>query len=151
MPTVDFERNYMLTSAAYKEVLETKVLPWVRKVTKNQITSSNKTVKTIQDCLDGNVSFWSEDFGTVTSFKHFQLRLVGAHWGKSSQDTSQQHRWAPLRLLWTAHGGRCGKASQEGLQELPTLSRECYLRQSWPHWIIWRLWVLIYGYVAKVV
>ena len=34
MPPVWFERGYRLTSAVYKEVLETKVLPWIKKITK---------------------------------------------------------------------------------------------------------------------
>ena len=34
MPPVWFERDYRLTSAFYKDVLETKVLPWVKKITK---------------------------------------------------------------------------------------------------------------------
>ena len=35
MPTVWFPRGYRLTSAAYKDVLVTKILPWMRKITRN--------------------------------------------------------------------------------------------------------------------
>ena len=33
IPPVWFERGYRLTSTVYKEVFETKVLPWVKKIT----------------------------------------------------------------------------------------------------------------------
>ena len=34
LPPVWFEQGYWLTSAVYKEVLETKVLPWDKKIIK---------------------------------------------------------------------------------------------------------------------
>ena len=34
MPSVWCERGYRLTSAVYKEVLEAKVLPWVKNISK---------------------------------------------------------------------------------------------------------------------
>ena len=40
MPPVWFDIGYRLTAADYKDILATKVLPWVRKITKN--ISSNK-------------------------------------------------------------------------------------------------------------
>ena len=36
-----FEPDYRLTSAVYKEAFETKVLPWVKKSLRKQITSLN--------------------------------------------------------------------------------------------------------------
>ena len=38
-----FERRYLITSAVYKEVLETKVLSWVELRKKNYVTTANRT------------------------------------------------------------------------------------------------------------
>ena len=45
MSLVWFEGGCRLTSAVYKGVLETKVLPWVKKITKEAITRRNFYMK----------------------------------------------------------------------------------------------------------
>ena len=43
IPPVLFERGYELTPTVYKEVLETKVLQWNKKITKKSVASSSRT------------------------------------------------------------------------------------------------------------
>ena len=68
MPPVWFERGYRLTSAVYKEILETKVLPWVKRITKKadyvfqQDGAPAHTAKIAQNWLETNMSFWPKDF-----------------------------------------------------------------------------------------
>ena len=68
MPPVWFPRGYRLTAAAYKDVLVTKILPWVRKITRNenyvfqQDGTHTHTVKIVQEWLGSNMNFWPKDF-----------------------------------------------------------------------------------------
>ena len=67
MPPVWFERGYRLTSAIYKEALEMKVLPWVKKITKKsdyvfqQDGAPAHTAKTVQDWLGAYRNFGPKD------------------------------------------------------------------------------------------
>ena len=60
MVPVWFERGYMLTSAVYKKVLETRVLPWAKKITKKsdcvfqQDGALTHTAKIVRNWLDAN-------------------------------------------------------------------------------------------------
>ena len=62
MPPVWFKRGCRLTSADYKEVLETKVLSWAKNVSEKsdymllQYGAPAHTTKTVQDWLDANMS-----------------------------------------------------------------------------------------------
>ena len=55
--------GFRVTSAAYKEILKTEVLPWVKNITKNsdyvfsQDEVSAHTAKTVQDMLKASMSF----------------------------------------------------------------------------------------------
>ena len=86
--------------AVYKEVLETKVLPWTKKITKKldgvfqQGGALAPTAKTVQGWLDGNMSLWPNDFlPHIHQVCPPQLQLVEPHWRRDLQDTPQQHRW----------------------------------------------------------
>ena len=84
-----FERDY---SAVYKEVLDAKVLPWVKKITKKSdyVFQQNNgapahTTKTVQGWLDEHLAQRLLAF-SVTTFQLSRLRLVDVHWGKVLQD-----------------------------------------------------------------
>ena len=68
MPYVWVERGHRLTSAVCKEIFETKVLPWVEKITKKsdyvfqQDEAPACTAKTVQDWLDTNRGIWLKNF-----------------------------------------------------------------------------------------
>ncbi|KAF2358831.1 hypothetical protein FHG87_010412 [Trinorchestia longiramus] len=73
IPPVWFPRGYRLNAAAYKYVLVTKILPWVRKITRNanyvfqQDGAPAHTAKTVQEWLGSNMNFWSKDFWSPRS------------------------------------------------------------------------------------
>ncbi|KAF2353956.1 hypothetical protein FHG87_015290 [Trinorchestia longiramus] len=68
MPPVWFPRGYRLNPSAYKDVLVTKILPWVRKITRNAnyVFQHNgapaHTAQTDQEWLGSNMNFWPKDF-----------------------------------------------------------------------------------------
>jgi hypothetical protein len=68
MPPVWFPTGYRLTAADYRDILSTKVLPWVRKITKKadfvfqQDGAPAHTAKTVQEWLGANMKFWPKDF-----------------------------------------------------------------------------------------
>ena len=67
-----FERGCRLTHAVYKEDLATKVLSWVKQITKNLITSFNRmerrhTRQRLQHWLDVNMSFLPKHFWPTQS------------------------------------------------------------------------------------
>ena len=112
-----FERSYGLTSSLYKKVLETKVLPWVKMIIKkaDYAFQHNEapalTANTVQDWLNANMIFWSYDLRSPqspyitpsSSACERTLRIRLARHATAAQMSS--------RLLWTAYGGRWGKAS----------------------------------------
>ena len=63
MPPVWFPRGYRLTAAAYKDVLVTKILPWVRKITRNvnyvfqQYGAPAHPANIVQEWLGSNMNF----------------------------------------------------------------------------------------------
>ena len=68
MPPVWFKTGYRLTAADYREVLATKVLPWVRDITNGadyvfqQDGAPAHTAKVVQQWLGQNMKFWPKDF-----------------------------------------------------------------------------------------
>ena len=58
MPLVWFEQGYSLTPSVYKDVLQTKVLLWVKKITKK----SDYDIQQDGAWLDANMSFWLNEF-----------------------------------------------------------------------------------------
>lgn len=67
MPPVWFKTGYRLNAADYRDILATKVLPWVRKITKKgdyvfqQDGAPAHTAKVVQEWLRSNMSFWPKD------------------------------------------------------------------------------------------
>ena len=68
MPPVWFPRGCRLTAAVYKDVLVTKILPCVRKITRSvnyifqQDDAPAHTANIVQDWLRSNLNFWPRDF-----------------------------------------------------------------------------------------
>ena len=68
MSPVWFDVGYRLTAADYKDILATKVLHWVKKITNNvnyvfqQDGAPEHTAKIVQQWLKTNMNFWSKDF-----------------------------------------------------------------------------------------
>ena len=68
MPPVWFDVAYRLTAADYKDIFVTKVLPLMRKITKNinyvflQDGMPARIAKVIQEWLKTNMNFLSKDF-----------------------------------------------------------------------------------------
>jgi len=68
MPPIWFPTGYRLTAANYKEVLEEKVLPWVKRVLKKsdyvfqQDGAPAHTAKVVQKWMHDNMSFWPKTF-----------------------------------------------------------------------------------------
>lgn len=68
MPPVWFPTGYRLTAADYKDILESKVLPWVKRITKKadyvfqQDGAPAHTAKIVQEWLESNMHFWPKDF-----------------------------------------------------------------------------------------
>ena len=70
MPSVWFKGRYRLTGANYREIMATKVLPWIRKIVKDddyryvfqQDGAPAHTSKVVQDWMSSNMTFWPKDF-----------------------------------------------------------------------------------------
>ena len=68
MPPVWFPTGYRLTAADYKDILESKVLPWVKRITRKadyvfqQDGAPAHTAKIVQEWLESNMHFWPKDF-----------------------------------------------------------------------------------------
>jgi len=68
MPPVWFKGGYRLTGTDYRDILATKVLPWIRKIAKGgnyvfqQDGAPAHTSKTVQDWMSQNMTFWPKDF-----------------------------------------------------------------------------------------
>ena len=79
MPSVWFKGRYRLTGANYREIMATKVLPWIRKIVKDddyryvfqQDGAPAHTSKVVQDWMSSNMTFWPKDFGP-----HSRLILI---------------------------------------------------------------------------
>ena len=70
MPPVWFKTGYRLKGEDYKEILKTKVLPWIKKIAKKrnyryvfqQDGAPAHTSKIIQSWMSSNMNFWKKDF-----------------------------------------------------------------------------------------
>ena len=96
---MSLKRRYRLTSAIYKEVLETQVLTWIKKITKkSDYIFQQNGVPAQLNCRAGLVGRKHELLAqrilasTVTRFKPTRLQLVDSHLGKGLQGMPQQHR-----------------------------------------------------------
>ena len=98
MPPVWFPRGYRLTAAAYKDVLVTKILPWVRKITRNanyvfqQDGAPAHTANIVQEWLGSNMNFWPKDF-----WPHSRLT-----WTPSTTTSGRILRAKPVKLATAA-------------------------------------------------
>ena len=68
MPPVWFRGGYMLTGADYRDIMTTKVLPWIRKIVKDgdyvfqRDGAPAHTSKVVQDWMSSKMTFWPKDF-----------------------------------------------------------------------------------------
>ena len=111
MPLVWFGRSYRLTSAVYKKVLETKVVPWVKKVTKKwdyvfqQDRVPAYTAKSVQNWLDTNMSFWPPQSPDVIIFDfslmtHIEERVCKTRSSNTDElKTSVNRAWRMMQKL----------------------------------------------------
>ena len=71
MPPVWFKTGYRLKGEDYKEILKTKVLPWIKKIAKKrncryvfqQDGTPAHTSKIVQSWMTSNMNFWKKIFG----------------------------------------------------------------------------------------
>ena len=93
MPPVWFARCYGLTSAVYKEILQTKVFPWVKffhgKVLSYVFQHDGVPVHTEWLCRTGWTPTWAFVpkilAPTITKFEPLGFQFVNAHWGKTDE------------------------------------------------------------------
>ena len=110
MPPVWFDVGYRLTAADDKDILATKVLPWVRKITKNvncvfqQDGAPSHTAKVVQEW----VNFWSKDIWPPQSpdlnpldysvWAHIENKACKVrHSNTEELKSSVGHAWASMR------------------------------------------------------
>ena len=68
MPPIWFEKGYRLTAAHYRDLLEKKVLPWIRKTVKTakyvfqQDGAPAHTANVVQNWMKQHMSFWPKDY-----------------------------------------------------------------------------------------
>ena len=134
------EWSHTLTSAIYKEVLKTKVLPWAKKITKkpNYVIQPGGapayTAKTVQDWLDANMSFWPKYFFPPQSpdLNPLDLSLRTLIEERLARHTTAKQ--ISSRLLYMAVDEE--RLCQKNLKEFPTSIRPFFSRQRWLHSII---------------
>ena len=134
-----FQQGYRLTSVIYKEDLETKILLWVKKITKRsdyvfrQDGAPAHTASTMQDWLDANTGFWPKDLWLAHS--------PGLKTLDCSLWTHVEERASRTRQSNTEDRGFCERRKaldeerlrEEDLQKLPATNLACYYRQWWSH------------------
>ena len=82
MPPVWFKGGYRLTGADYRDILATKVLPWIRKIVKGgdyvfqQYGAPAHTFKKVQDWMSQNMTFWPPQFFYLTFKKKLYTRFL---------------------------------------------------------------------------
>ena len=108
-------------SGSYKEVLETKVLPWIKKITRKsdhvfyQDWAPVHTTMTVQNWLDGNRRFWSKNFWPTQSldfnsfdfswWTHIEKKARKTHRGNTDEPKASVNRaWRSMR---EGHRQRC--------------------------------------------
>ena len=96
-----------------KEVLKTKILSWVKKITKKSdyVCQQNgaliRTEKAVQDGLDVNLSFWPRDY---CLHSHQIWTTLTSACGRTLRKSHATAAQISSRLLWTAYGGKWGKS-----------------------------------------
>ena len=134
-----------------------KYLHELKRSLRNQITYSNRKEfqhtrqRLCRSCWKAVWTFGPKNF----DLHNHQIRTLSTSacrrpLSKSLTRYSTAHRWVQGSYEQRVAVDK-KKLCQESMYELPTSIRKCYDRQLWPHWILWCLLVLIYGYVTKVV
>ena len=157
MPLIWYERGYSLTSAFYKNVLETRVLSWVKISKKSNYVFRH----------DGSPVYAQQRLRTTGWTQTWALssKIFGSHrhwiWNLSksacrctlkkackTRHSNTNELKASVNRAWSRKKGFAKKVCKSFR---PRLERTCYCLQRWPHWLIWYFWVLIYHYITKVV
>ncbi|KAF2366663.1 hypothetical protein FHG87_002582 [Trinorchestia longiramus] len=113
MPPVWFPRGYKLNDSVYKDFLVTKILPWVKKITRNanyvfqQDGTPAHTAKTVQELLRSNMNFWPKDFSPPQSpdlnpldysvWTHIERKACEVRHNSVELKSSVNRSWATMR------------------------------------------------------